>query len=367
MSKAYDFVSSRAAVFSAAIMAAMLLGVPHASAQQHQASTSIDWVALAMGAIGGLALFMYGVGILAESLKQAQGGRFQALLKRCSSNRFAALASGTAATVVLDSSSVVIILLITIIDAGLMPFANALPAILGANIGTTFSSQVFAWNIDIYAPVAIAAGLLWKVLGKSDKAKQRADILLGLGLVLFGLNIIGTAAEPLQDHPEIIAHLKQLENPLLGVAAGALLTIAIQSSSAMMGIVITLAGGGLITLPAGVAIMLGAEIGTCADTLIATVGRSRSAVKAGIFHLGFNVVSVAFGVLLIDQLAKFGAATATDTGQRIANAHVLFNVAGALIALPFVVGLSRLLDRIVPERAGEDTPGDAEEAIVQGA
>jgi phosphate:Na+ symporter len=265
-----------------------------------------------------------------------------------------ALASGTAATVVLDSSSVVIILLITIVDAGLIPFAHSLPFILGANIGTTFSSQVFAWNIDTYAPVIVAAGLLWKALGKSDKAKQRAIILLGLGLVLFGLNIIGTAAHPLQDRPEITGWLKQLENPLLGVLAGALVTIAIQSSSAMMGIVITLAAGGLITLPAGVAMMLGAEIGTCADTLIATIGRSRAAVKAGIFHLGFNLVSVAVGILLIEQLAGFGAATASDTGQSIANAHVLFNVAGALLVLPFVALASRLVERVVRERPGAD-------------
>jgi phosphate:Na+ symporter len=339
-------------------MAAALLTATHAAAQPPTASASIDWVTLAMGGVGGLALFMYGVGILAESLKRAQGSRFQAVLKRFSSNRFSALATGTAATVALDSSSVVIILLITIVDAGLMPFAHAVPAILGANIGTTFSSQVFAWNVDTYAPVPIAVSLLWKAFAKSDKAKQRADILLGLGLVLFGLNIIGSAAEPLQDHPAIVAQLKQLENPLLGVAAGALLTIAIQSSSAMMGIVITLAGGGLITLPAGVAIMLGAEIGTCADTLIATVGRSRSAVKAGVFHLLFNIVSVGVGILLIDYLARFGTVTASDTGQRIANAHVLFNVAGALIALPFVASASRLLDRLVPERSDNDDRSD---------
>lgn len=342
-------IAGKATARFLSIVAALLIATS-ATAQPKEAPAAIDWVALAMGGLGGLALFMYGVGILAASLKQAQGGRFQALLKRFSTNPLASLASGTVATAVLDSSSVVIILLITIVDAGLVPFGNALPAILGANIGTTFSSQVFAWNIDTYAPVPVALGLLWKALGKSDKAKQRADILLGLGLVLFGLNIIGAAAEPLQEHPEIIAQLKQLENPLLGVIAGALLTVAIQSSSAMMGIVITLAGGGLITLPAGVAIMLGAEIGTCADTLIATIGRSRVAVKAGIFHLAFNIVSVAFGVLLIDQLARFGAATSSDTGQRIANAHVLFNVAGALAALPFVAAVTRLLDRIVPDQ-----------------
>jgi phosphate:Na+ symporter len=314
----------------------------------------LDWLTLAMGVIGGLALFLYGVDILATALKQTQGGRFQKLLQRSSSNRFLALASGTAATVVLDSSSVVIILLIAIVDAGLISFAHSLPYILGANIGTTFSSQVFAWNIDTYAPLIVAAGLLWKALGHSDKAKQRATILVGLGLVLFGLNIIGTAAEPLQDRPEVIGWLKTLENPLLGVLAGALVTVAIQSSSAMMGIVITLAGGGLITLPAGIAMMLGAEIGTCADTLVATIGRSRAAVKAGIFHLGFNIVSVAIGVVLIKQLAAFGAATASDTGQSIANAHVLFNVAGALLVLPFVALASGLIERIVPEREGAD-------------
>lgn len=317
---------------------------------QSSGEPEIDWIELAMGMLGGLALFLYGVDLLAGALKQTQGGRFERLLHRSSSNRFAALASGTAATVVLDSSSVVIILLITIVDAGLVPFASALPVVLGANIGTTFSSQVFAWNVDTYAPVLIAAGLAWKALAKSDNAKLGATVLLGLGLVLFGLNIIGTAAEPLKDQPEILGYLRQLENPLLGVFAGALATVAIQSSSAMMGIVITLAGGGLITLPAGIAIMLGAEIGTCADTLVATIGRSRNAVRAGIFHLVFNVSTALAGVLLIDQLTAVASGIAQDTGQRIANAHVLFNVVGALLVLPFVRTLAKALERVLPDR-----------------
>lgn len=335
------------------LLGTLMLAVP-ARAASGDAALQIDWLKLIMGAVGGLALFLYGVDVLATALRSAQGGRFQRLLERSSANRLRGLAAGTAATVVLDSSSVVIILLITIVDAGLMPFANALAAILGANIGTTFSSQVFAWNVDAYAPVLVAAGLGWKALAKSEGAKRRATILIGLGLVLFGLHLIGTAAEPLQRHPEIVVRLRQLENPLLGVLAGALVTVAIQSSSAMMGIVITLAGGGLITLPAGVAIMLGAEIGTCADTLLATVGRSRAAVKAGIFHLVFNLCSVAVGVLLIDRLAAFGALTAVDTGQRIANAHVLFNVAGALLVLPFVGVAAGWLDRLVPDRSGTE-------------
>ena len=344
-----------------ALLAVAVLATSMAAAQPRGEASAIDWTALAMGLIGGLALFLYGVDLLATSLKRTQGGRFEALLERTSRNRLAAVASGTAATVALDSSSVVIILLVAIVDAGLMPVAKALPVILGANIGTTFSSQVFAWNVDAYAPLLVAGGLLSKVLAKSEEGRQRATILLGLGLVLFGLNIVGSAAEPLQEHPGIVAWLRRLEDPLLGVAAGALVTIALQSSSAMMGIVITLASGGLITLPAGIAIMLGAEIGTCADTLIATAGRSRPAVKAGVFHLLFNIASVAVGLLLIDPLSAFGAATASDTGQRIANAHVLFNLAGALIVLPFVGGAARLLERLVPDTgAARTTPVAAE-------
>ncbi|WP_083672156.1 Na/Pi cotransporter family protein [Sphingomonas montana] len=328
-------------------------GTSVAGAAPATATPPIDWLTLAMGALGGLALFLYGVDILATALKDMAGEGVRSALKRFAANRFAALGFGTVATVALDSSSVVIILLITMVDAGMMTFGMVLPMILGSNIGTTFSSQLFAWDVDKFAPVLIAAAMSWKMVGKGESAARYSRVLLGLGLVLFGLNIIGTAADPLRDSPLILATLKQFENPWLGVLAGALATLAIQSSSAMMGIVITLAGGGLITLPAGIAIMLGAEIGTCADTLLATIGRSRAAVKAGVFHLLFNIVSVLAGVLLIDGLTRFGTWSAGETGQRIANAHVLFNVVGAVIALPFVRTAAALLDRIVPDR-GDD-------------
>lgn len=344
-----------------AVLAFCALGTS-AFAQEAE-SAQIDWLDLALGAIGGLALFLFGIDLLARNLKAAQGGRFQKLLERFSAHRFGALASGAAATIALDSSSVVIILMIAIVDAGLLPFANALPAILGANIGTTLSSQIFAWNVDRFAPLLMAGGLIWLAFGRSDKVRRHASVLIGIGMVLFGLHVIGNAAEPLEKHEDVIAFLKQLENPLLGALAGALVTVAIQSSSAMMGIVITLAGGGIITLPAGLAIMLGAEIGTCADTLLATAGRSRSAVKAGLFHLLFNVATVAIGLALIGPMAAFATATAGNVGQQIANAHVLFNVAGALLALPFVRSAAALLERIVPEREGSPSVEPGERAL----
>ena len=310
----------------------------------------IDWLTVALGFIGGLALFLYGVDILARELKAAGGGRFQKLLRRSSDNRLKGLATGTVATVALDSSSVTIILLIAMVDAGLIGFAQGLPVILGANIGTTISSQIFAWSLDRFSPILIAAGLALHLLGRSEGWKRAGTIVLAIGLVLFGLHTIGAAAEPLKDDPGIKAWLERLENPLLGVLAGAAVTVAIQSSSAMLGIVITLAAGGLISLPAGLALMLGAEIGTCADTLVATIGRSRAAVKAGVFHLAFNIVAVAVGVLLIGPLADFATWSARSTGQQIANAHVLFNVAGALLFLPLTGLAARALDRAIPQR-----------------
>lgn len=321
-------------------------------------TATIDWLEVALGFVAGLALFLFGVQTLAAALRENQRGRFERLLKRFAGNRFGGVASGTAATVALDSSSVVIILVIAIVDAGLLPFSASLPVILGANIGTTFSSQIFAWNVDQWSPVMLAAALLARAFAKGDKAQAWSNALLGLGLVLFGLHTIGDAAAPLEEDQRIRDWLTRLESPALGILAGALATVAIQSSSAMMGIVITLAGGGLITLPAGIAIMLGAEIGTCADTLMATVGRSRAAVRAGLFHLAFNIVSVGLGYLLIDALAAFAQASASDTGQRIANAHVAFNVAGALLALPFTQAAAKALERVLPDaegrRAGQD-------------
>ena len=319
-----------AALLLAAATAAPLLA-------QTGAPPAIDWLELALGMVGGLALFLFGVDMLAGALREAGGDRIRDFLRRTARHRLAGLGAGTLATVLLDSSSVVIILVIAIVDAGYLAFPLALPVILGANIGTTFSSQVFAWNVDQWAPVILIAGVLARLLARSDGWRRGATAVIGLGLLLFGLHLIGVAAEPLEEHPDILAWLRRLgENPLLGVAAGAAVTVAIQSSSAMMGIVVTLAGGGLITLPAGIAMMLGAEIGTCADTLVATAGRSRAAVKAGLFHLLFNIASVGVGIALLGPLQAVAAWSAEDTGQRIANAHVLFNIAGALIALPFV-------------------------------
>lgn len=329
----------------------------------------MDVVQIVLGLVAGLALFLYGVGRLASGMRAAAGDRMKQLLERATTNRVAGVLTGAAATAVLDSSSVTIIMVVALVDAGLLTFVQSLGVILGANIGTTVSSQLIALDVQRYAPLAMAAGLLLGVLARRrDPAGRWAHAgaaLFGLGLVFFGLAQMGDAVEPLKASGRFNAWMAGLERPLVGVAAGALTTLVIQSSSATLGIAITLAAQGLLTLPAGVAVMLGAEIGTCADTLLATLGRSREALRAGVFHLLFNVATVTVGVALVVPLADLARALGGGPARQIANAHVAFNVAGVLAALVVLGPAARALERLVPARAtgGTDDATGAPESV----
>lgn len=302
--------------------------------------------------VAGLVLFLYGVSRLSDSLQQVAAERLKAILAKFTVNRFAGVLTGTAITTVLDSSSVTIIMVIALVNANLLSFEQSLGVIMGSNIGTTFSSQLIAFKVNEYAPIALAFGFGMYFLGKSDFIKNIGMAVLGLGLVFFGLNVMGEAVEPLKDNQSLINILLRMENPIMGALAGALFTLAIQSSSATMGIIITLASQGMLTLPAGIAIMLGAEIGTCADTLMASIGRSRQAMRAGMFHLLFNVISVIIGIALANQLANLTVwiSGKADISRQIANAHVLFNVGGVLLFIWFTPQVANLLKIIIPDR-----------------
>ncbi|HZF66922.1 MAG TPA: Na/Pi symporter [Gemmatirosa sp.] len=311
----------------------------------------MDALGIVLGLVAGLALFLYGVARLAEGMRVVAGERLRRVLARATTNRVTGVLTGTVATAVLDSSSVTIIMVIALVDAGALTFVQSLGVILGANIGTTISSQLIALDIARYAPLALAVGLLVGVLGHrrgSTRTQHVGAALFGLGLVFFGLAQMGAAVEPLKASGRFGAWMAGLERPLVGLAAGAVTTLVIQSSSATLGIAITLASQGLLSLPAGVAVMLGAEIGTCADTLLATLGRSREALRAGVFHLTFNVVTAAVGLALVGPLATLARALGGDAARQIANAHVAFNVLGVLAALAVLGPAARVLERLLP-------------------
>ncbi|WP_242038539.1 Na/Pi symporter [Chroococcidiopsis sp [FACHB-1243]] len=312
----------------------------------------IDFFAMGMGALAGLVLFIYGVTRLSEGLEDMGTERMRGFLSKCTTNRFAGVVTGAVATTLLESSSVTIIMTIAMVSAGVLTFVQSLGVVLGANIGTAVGAQIISLDIEQYVPMLMFAGLLLLFLGKTKTWKNLGIVLLGFGLMFYGLEAIDEAMKPFRTYEPFIDLMETLgNNPILGAAVGALFTVIIQSSSATVAIVITLASSGLISLPAGVAIMLGAEVGTCADTLIATIGRGRPALRTGVFHFGFNLVSAILGIifapLLVQLVLSFSGSA--GVGRQVANAQILFNGIGVLVMVIFLPAIARILQRLIPD------------------
>ncbi|RDC61859.1 Na/Pi cotransporter family protein [Adhaeribacter pallidiroseus] len=308
--------------------------------------------------IGGLTLFLYALHYLSESLKSVAGGKLQFYLNKFTGNLFTGIASGTIITILLDSSSAVIIMTIALVKSRALTFRQAMGIVMGANIGTTISSQIIALDVGKYSSVLMAIGFLLLMLAKKRLPKNIGRVLLGFGLIFFGLYVIEDSVAPLRQSPEFAGWMLALEKPLKGVGIGALVTLIIQSSSATVGMVIALGAKKLITITAGIAVMLGAELGTCSDTLLASIGRSRQAVKTGIFHLFFNITTIILALILFTpfgQLVHYLSGEA-PLERQIANAHVLFNCLGVFIYIPFVPLTERLINFVIPEQHPTTSP-----------
>lgn len=343
------------------------------NSQQEKSSKSegekpgkLDIFKMITGALAGLVLFLYGVTRMAEGLEAIAGDRAKELISKFTTNRYAGVATGAVATTILDSSSVTIIIVIAMVSAELLSSVQSLGVVLGSNIGTTIGAQIVAFKINEYAPIAMFAGLLLIFLGKTERWKQIGLIVLGIGLLFFGLDTIEKAMEPFEEYPPFIKWMESLgDNTLLGAGVGALFTILVQSSSATVAIIVTLASQGLISLPAGIALMLGAEVGTCADTLVATIGRDRPAIRTGVFHLIFNLVCAAVGVVFAAQLGTLAKWLSTmlgagdDIARQIANAQVIFNILGVVLVIGFLPLIARGLEKVIPDKQKGDRPAKA--------
>ena len=311
----------------------------------------MDIFQLVPGIAAGLVLFLTGIDLLASGFEAIAAKRAKELITRFTKSPLSGVGTGAVACTVLDSSSVTIIMVIAMIEGGLMSFQQALGVVMGANIGTTVGSQIIAFEIHRYAPIAMAFGLGFRLMGKTERQKRVGNMILGFGLLFFGLDYLGKATAPVKDELGWMEWLASLgEQPLKGAAVGCVFTLVIQSSSATVGTAIALAAEGLIPLSTGIAVMLGSEIGTVSDTLLATIGRSREAVRTAAFHLFFNVSTVMLGLATIPWLTEF-ARILTPGGtvaRHIANAHVVFNVLGVLLFIGFVPMASRVLCRMIP-------------------
>lgn len=303
--------------------------------------------------LGGLGLFLFAINNLSDTLKALLGDKAKKWLGFFTKNVFTAILTGVVVTTILDSSSAVIIMTIVLVNVGALTFRQSMGIVMGANIGTTFSSQLIALDIGQYSPIPIFLGLIFSLFAKSEKISKAAKVVLYFGILFFGLYTMERAVEPLRDEPDFLDWMAKLENPLRGTAVGAIVTLVIQSSSATVGMVITLAKRGLINLGGGIAVMIGAELGTCSDTLLATIKSDRQAVKTGLFHLLFNIISIAIGLIIfpyyVDLIEQISSSASLE--QKIANAHMIFNTAGVLLFIPLVPLIERMLNNMIPVKA----------------
>jgi phosphate:Na+ symporter len=310
-------------------------------------------VKMGVGVLAGLAIFFFGVYEMTQGLRAAAEQRLRKVLARFTQNRFTGVLTGTIATAIVDSSSLVTIISVGLVSAGLISFYQALGVVLGANVGTTLSSQIIALGLTDYFGLVLALGAGLRFLSKRERTQQWGRAVMGLGFVFFGLEEIESSLAPLKDSETFLSAMKHLESPLYGILIGAAITAVIQSSSATMGVVIVLAGQGAMSLEAGIAVMMGAELGTCVDTMASTIGQSREAVRTGVFHLLFNVFNVALLGWFTGPLAELAVRLTGGEGpaaiaRQIANAHVAFNVLGVLAVLPFLQTIARALERLIP-------------------
>ena len=237
---------------------------------------------MTMGGVAGLVLFIYSVTRLADSLEELSTERMRKFLSTATTNRFAGVFTGIVATTLLESSSVTIIMVIAMVSSGVLTFVQSLGVVLGSNIGTAVGAQIISLDIKHYVPALMGAGVLGYLLGRTRTQKNLGLVVLGFGLMFYGLEAIDDAMRPFRTYQPFADLMQTLgNNQLLGALVGAMFTVIIQSSSATVAIVITLASSGLISLPAGIAIMLGAEVGICSDTLVAAFGRGRQAIRSG--------------------------------------------------------------------------------------
>jgi phosphate:Na+ symporter len=323
----------------------------------------IDWFNLLMGLFGGLALFLFGIDQLSGGLKAVAGTRMSDLLGRFTRNRFTGAITGAVVTAILNSSSVTTVLVVGFITAGIMTLQQSLGVIMGANIGSTMTAQIVAFNITQYALLPVAIGFACMALGKTDQLQKSGLVIFGLGLLFGGMGIMSEAMYPLRTYEPFIDLMASLESPLLGIIVGAAFTGLVQSSAATTGIAIVMASEGLLTLPAGIALALGANIGTCVTALLAAFGKPVAARRAAAAHILFNIIGVLIWIPLIDLLAQLVVAispaypelvgrarVAEETPRQIANAHTLFNVANTFVFIWFTGPLARLVERVVREK-----------------
>lgn len=315
---------------------------------------------------GGLAFFLYGMKVMSDGLEKSSGGSLNKNLKKVTQNRFIAMLFGAGMTIAVQSSSAVTVMLVGLVNSGILEFGQTIGVLMGSNIGTTLTAWILSLagiDSDIvwvnllkpsnFSPVLAFIGILMIMVGKKEKRKDVGSVLVGFSVLMFGMNLMSGAMEPLGEMPEFASILTAFKNPLLSVAVGAVFTGVIQSSAASVAILQALSMTGGITYGIAIPIIMGQNIGTCVTAVISSIGVSRNAKKVAVVHLSFNI----FGTLIClipfavgNMIFKWAFVDTAITPFMIAIVHTIFNVTTTAILLPFSKQLEKLANKIISDK-----------------
>ena len=306
---------------------------------------------------GGLALFLYGMQMMGNGLEAAAGNKMKSILEKLTSNRIVGVLVGAGITAVIQSSSATTVMVVGFVNSGLMTLQQAVWVIMGANIGTTITGQLIALDIGVIAPLFAIIGVGAMMFVKNERVHHISSIFAGLGVLFMGMDMMSAAMEPLQESEAFVNLMTQFSNPLLGILVGAVFTAVIQSSSASVGILQTLAATGMIPLSSAVYVLFGQNIGTCITAVLASIGTKVNARRTTIIHLMFNIIgTVIFTVvcMMTPYVELIEALTPGEPVKQIANAHTIFNIVTTLLLLPFGTYMAKIATRLLPDSRKED-------------
>lgn len=332
------------------------MGVP---SMQSFDFVSLDVKSIIFQIIGGLAVFLLGMQMMSTNLQQVAGNKMKSILRALTANRFMAIIAGAFVTALVQSSSATTVITVGFVNSALMSLQQAVGVVLGANIGTTITGQLIAFKITKYAFPMIAIGFAFSAFSKNRKRQMWGKVILGLGLLFLGMTTMSGIMKPLRGSAPVREFFTTFStNPILAIIAGTLVTVFVQSSSATVGLTMTLAGSGLIGLQGAIFLVLGDNIGTTITAQLAAIGSNRTAKQAAMAHTLVNLIgAIYFALLAIDNdgfFMKFVRRTSADPMRQVANAHSMFNVVNVLLFIPFVPALAKLCKIIIP--SGDDVP-----------
>lgn len=315
---------------------------------------SVSWTMNIIGLFGGLAFFLFGMELMSLGMKNAAGNKLRGILAALTGNRFRALALGFVVTLIIQSGGATSVMLVGFVQAGLMAFSQTIGVLIGAGIGKTVTIQLIAFKVTDYALLFIALGCLMRLVSRRETVKNVGEVILGFGILFYGLDLMGDSMAPLGKSEGVRNVLGRLANPFIGLAVGTVLTAIIQSSTAFIGILIILGTSGAITsLDTMVPMILGANIGTCITAGMASIGTSQEAKRVAMANFLLRVIGVAVFFCFVPHISVFvhslTGSVSSGIARDIANVHTLFNVS-LILFMPVTTQFANFITRIMPDR-----------------